>query len=125
MKPIRKTHIEFLYSMIEDKPKQTSKARDVSKVKMPEYAYGFRFFDLISVTVEVYGEKIKLTSERINVSPKYVVGERLYTPEDVRREFPDNKAFIGNVSQCKGAFMSRSGEWKLFCEGDVFIKDVA
>ncbi|MFA5831186.1 MAG: hypothetical protein WC878_05145 [Candidatus Paceibacterota bacterium] len=63
--------------------------RDVSKVVMPDkYTYAFCYFELIEETVEINGEKVKLTSNRRKESPIYFYGAKIYSLEEYEKEKP-------------------------------------
>src|SRR3989338_11530510 len=98
MNHVRKTYIEFLYpSFFSESSTQEVKSRDVSKVKVPKNAFGFKFFDILSVVVDADGKKVQLTSERINVSPMHYYGGKLYTVAEPEREVPNERALISNI----------------------------
>lgn len=69
MNYVRKTYVELLsydHSLIRE-----VETRDISKLEVSTRFYGFRFFDILSVSIDVDGEKIELKSEKINLSPRY------------------------------------------------------
>ena len=128
MNHVRKTYIEFLYpgSFFSESSTQEVKTRDVSKVKVPKNAFGFKFFDILSVVVDTDGKKVKLTSERINVSPKHYYGGKLYTVAELKREFPNERILISNIegNGYPKAIRCRTGNWQPFEKTDVFVEAV-
>ena len=128
MNYIRKTYIEFLYPgvMFSESLEKEVKARDVSKVKVPENAFGFRFFDIISVVVNANGKNVKLTSERINLSPMHYYGGKLYTVTEIKRYFPNKRILISNIegNGYTRAIRCRTGNWQPFEKTDVFVEAI-
>ena len=129
MKYVRTTYVEFLYpgSFMSESSTREVKTRDTSKVKVPKNAFCFSFFDILSVVVEADGNKVKLTSERVNMSPKHYYGGRLYTVAELKRDFPGERILISNIegNGYKKAIRCRTGNWQPFEETDVFIKEAA
>ena len=123
---VRKTYIEFLYPGVGFNESSTRrvKTRDVSKVKVPKDAFGFQFFDILSVIVDADGKKVKLTSEQINVSPMHYYGGKIYTTAELKREFPADEIFVDNIrnSGYKEAIRCRTGNWLPFGRGDIFVE---
>ena len=126
MNYVRKTYIEFLYpgSFFRESSTQEVKTRDVSKVKVPKNAFGFKFFDILSVVVDADGKQVELTSERINVSPMHYYGGKVYTVAELKREFPNDRTFISNVegNGYKKAIHCRTGNLRPFGETDIFVE---
>jgi hypothetical protein len=126
MNYVRKTYIEFLYpgSFVAESSTKEVKTREVSKVKVPKSAFGFKFFDILSVVVDADSRKVQLTSERINMSPMHYYGGKLYTLAEVEREFPQNDTLVQNM---KGngwgkVIRCRTGNWQPFEDVDVFVE---
>lgn len=91
--------------------------RDVSKVVMPDrYTYAFCFFELIEETVEINGEQVKLTSGRMDESPIYYYGAKVYTPTKYAREKPvkDWKKILQYVKE------QRWSKFMILCTGEAF-----
>ena len=126
MNHVRKTYIEFLYpgSFFNESSTQKVKTRDVSKVKVPKNAFGFKFFDILSVVVDTDGKKVQLTSEQTNVSPMYYYGGKLYTVAELKREFPNNYILVSNIegNGYKKAILCRTGNWQPFRKTDIFVE---
>ncbi|KKU53877.1 MAG: hypothetical protein UX77_C0036G0008, partial [Parcubacteria group bacterium GW2011_GWA1_47_11] len=122
MNHVRKTYIEFLYpgSFFNESSTQKVKTRDVSKVKVPKNAFGFKFFDILSVVVDVGGKKVKLASEQTNVSPMHYYGGKLYTVAELKCDL-SNDLLVKNVEGegCKKAILCRTGNWQPFRRTDV------
>ena len=126
MNYVRQTYIEFLYSgvLVSEISTYEVKTRDPSKVKVPENAFGFKFFDILSVIVDADGRKVELTSERINVSPMHYYGGTLHTVEELKREFPNARILISNIEDngYERAIRCRTGNWQPFEKTDVFVE---
>ena len=126
MDHVRKTYIEFFYpgSFFSESSTQKVKTRDVSRVKVPKNAFGFKFFDILSVVVDAAGKKVLLTSERINVSPMHYYGGKPYTVAELKREFPNERTLISNIEN-NGywkAIRCRTGNWQPFKKTDIFVE---
>ena len=127
MNYIRKPYVEFLYPGSFFSESSTSKvtSRDTSKLKVPKNAFGFKFFDILSVVVEADGKQIELTSERLNLSPMHYYGGKLYTVAELKRDFPNNSTLISNVegNGYAKAIKCRTGNWQTFDETDIFVAE--
>lgn len=51
-------------------------SREIEKVKIPQGACGFYFFNLTD------------DGEKVNLSPEYYYGDKLYNADELEREFP-------------------------------------
>jgi uncharacterized protein (UPF0128 family) len=124
MEYTRKTYVEFLFA--NDSLTQEVKNRDVSKIKIPKNAFCFYFFDILSIIVSANGNEAKFTGKRVNVSPKYYYGGKLYTIDELKRDFPNKRIFIRSIENdgYKKVIKCRSGVWYPFKETDIFIKEV-
>src|SRR3970282_3011166 len=91
-----KTYIEYLeqgINIIESKVDEVPD-RELKSVKLPDKAYGFRFFDIIVAQVEVDGRLIDLHSKRINESPVYYCRARVLTHKEVTEGIPNNEKLL-------------------------------
>lgn len=126
MKPVRKTHVVFFYPdlFVSETSTRVVKSREVSKVKVPKGAYAFKFFDTYSLIARVDGKKVLLTSERLNPSPIHYYGGKLYTPTEVKREFPNEYLFHDNIKDhgWRRMIRCRFGNWEPFLKKDVLVK---
>ncbi len=79
------------------------------------------------MVVDADGKKVQLMSERINVSPMHYYGGKLYTVEELKREFPDSHTLISNIegNGYPKAIRCRTGNWQPFEKTDVFVEAVA
>lgn len=120
---VRTTYLEFLYPGDYGSIRKV-RTRDISKVKVPKNAFGFCFFDILSVMADADGKKVLLESSQINESPMYYYGGKVYTIVELKRKFPNEDILINNLKTngCKKAILSRVGNWQLFQKTDVFIK---
>jgi len=129
MEYIRKTYIEFVYPgyILNETSTKEVKSRDTAKVKVPDGAFGFKFFDILEATVEADGKPVKLTSARINESPMYYYGGRIYTRAEVAREVPNNQILLANMDS-KGwdkVIKTRARNFQPFEKTDVFVEATA
>lgn len=126
---VRKTYIEFVYPGNPGNEHSTKqvKSRDTAKVKVPDDAFGFMFFDILEATVEANGKSVKLTSARINESPIHYYDGRIYTRAEVVREVPNNERLLSSmdVNHWDRVIETRTDGFRPFGKTDVFIKEVA
>lgn len=129
MNYVLKTYVDFLYAnpLLSKTSAKEVRTRDITKLKVPENAFAFRFFDIISLVVEVDGQKVELKSQQINVSPRHYYGGKIYTVAELKLEFPGDLILICNIerSGCKKAIKCRTGNWRPFEETDLFVKEAA
>ena len=122
----RTTYVEFLYPgmLFSESSVKKVKNRDVSKLKVPRYSYGFIFFDILSVTVKAGGKKVELTSDRLRVSPMHYYDAKVYTLAEIKRTFPKERVLINNFEggRKKKAVRCRTGNWQIFERTDVLVK---
>ncbi len=127
MIPIRKTYVEFQYPglLFSNISTQEVETRDTSKLDMPKNAFAFNFFDIISMTIEVDGELVELESKRIHKSNLHYYGGKVYTAQEIRRKFPQEKTLISNmrINGYKKVIKCRTGNWQPLEKDDVFIKE--
>lgn len=133
MNYIRQVYIQFLWkSTVADMHHlfthklQEVKNRDLSDVRLPEFAYGFRFFDVLSAVVTVDGKRVMLRSRRMNVSPTHYYGGRVYTVAEFKRTYP-NAPIISQIedSGCKKMIINSVGEWCPLKRTDILLKVVS
>ncbi|MGH7802616.1 MAG: hypothetical protein ACREOW_18660 [Thermodesulfobacteriota bacterium] len=121
----RKTYIEYLehgVTRIEGKIDEVLN-RELKSVKLPDKAYGFRFFDIIVAQVEVDGMLIELRSKRINESPVYYYKARVLTHKEVIEGISNNEKLLlyMNVNGWDKVIQTRTGQFLEFREGDVIL----
>lgn len=95
------TYLEILYPgvMFSETEQKKVLSRDPSKVKIPNKAYGFRFYDRTEITT-ADGEL--LAGQPKNYSGTFYFGKEM-TIDDVRREIPNPSTLLSNM---------RSNGWK-------------
>jgi len=122
---IRKTFVEFAFrdESFHNSAKEV-KSRDVSKIKIPDGVFGFKFFDIIVKQARINGRVIETESSRINESPTYFCGGRLYSMKDVRREIPNGDVLLAimRVNDCTRVIRTRTGNICLFDKKDLLVK---
>lgn len=125
----RKTYIKFLYRGFSTNanPPSEVRTRDISRVRVPRNTFGFQFFDILSVVVDADGEKVQLTSERINLSPIHYFGGKWYTIEEIKRQFPNELVTIDNIkfNDYLGAIRYPDNKWVIFKTDDIFVKELS
>ena len=121
----RTTYVEFLYpdAFVGKKRTTAVENREVSAVKIPHNAYGYRFFDIISAVVVAEGQHVLLVSERLKVSTVRYCGGELYTLSELERQFPNEYSYfidIGEVHSRK-ILRCRTGNWVIPDHNDVLL----
>ncbi|HZX13807.1 MAG TPA: hypothetical protein VFF49_05340 [Thermodesulfobacteriota bacterium] len=125
MEYVRKTYIEYLehgVTRIEGKIDEVLD-RELKSVKLPDKAYGFRFFDIIVAQVEVDGRLIDLHSKRINESPVYYCRARVLTHKEVTEGIPNNEKLLlyMNINGWDKVIQTHTGQFLEFREEDVIL----
>ena len=100
------------------------KNRDLSKIEVPEGAFGFNFHDIITKKVNRDGKIIELKSDEVNFSKSYYYGGTIYTPATVIKKFPEHTTLIKRIKRdnLKKLIFCRTGNWREFEKGAVLIK---
>jgi hypothetical protein len=116
-----RTFIEFFYPGVfvdETSVKEVS-SRDIKGVNVPQGAFGFIFFDVMSTKKG----GVKMKSKRLNISPMYFYGGRIMTLAEVRREMPSERILIDNMegNGLVRVIRCRTSNFKPFEENDVYI----
>jgi len=121
----RRKYVEFLYpgAFVNETSVEEVKDRDIDKLKIPDNAFGFRFFDVLENKTIVDDEFVKMTSDRINKSPMHYYGGQVYTKEDVIREVPNNEILLKNMesNDWDKIVKTRMGNFQPFEKTDIFI----
>ena len=125
MEYVCKTYIEYLehgVTRIEGKIDEVLD-RELKSVKLPDKAYGFRFFDIILAQVEVDGRLIELRSKRINESPVYYYKARVLTHKEVMEGIPNNEKLLlyMDINGWDKVIQTRTGQFLEFREEDVIL----
>lgn len=115
-----KHYVEFLHPgiIISDSSEKEVSHRDYSKIKIPENAFGFRFFDIETVVVK--GEK--LIGKKKNLSKWYYQGE-IYTKKDVENKVKDNDIILRNMeyNSIEKVIKTKFGQYIPMEKGDCVI----
>jgi len=116
-----KHYVEYYYpgSFFSETSVKEIAQRDVSKIVIPDDAFGFKFFDRVHAEID----GVELQSKRLNISQMHFYGGRIMSIEDVRRECPDDRILLANMeySGWKNIIVCRTGNTQPFRDGDVFI----
>jgi len=119
-----RTYIEFYFPGVpSDKTSvKEVKSRDSKDVSVPDGAFGFRFFDLMSTNEG----GVKMVSDKLNISPMHYYGGRITTLDEVRRVMLDAYTLISNMEDNRYAryariIQCRTGNFKPFEDGDIYI----
>ena len=125
MEYVRKTYIEYLehgVTRIEGKIDEVLD-RELKSIKLPDKAYGFRFFEFIVAQVEVDCSLIELRNKRINESPAYYYKARVLTHKEVIEGIPNNEKLLlyMNINGWDKVIQTRTGQFLEFREGDVIL----
>ena len=123
---VRRTYVEFVYPgvIVNETSVKEVESRDTSEVKVPDGAFGFRFFDVLIAKVECAGKTVELRSDRLNQSPMHYYGGRIFSREEVARKVPDNRILLSNMegNGWDRVIKTRTGNFQPFEESDVFIE---
>ena len=123
---VRRTYVEFVYPgiIVSETSVKEVESRDTSEVKVPDGAFGFRFFDVLIAKVECDGKTVELRSDRLNQSPMHYYGGRILTREEVEREVPDNRILLDNMdgNGWNRVIKTRMGNFQPFEESDAFVE---
>lgn len=119
---VKKTYVEFSFCgvVVDNVSSLEVETRDVESLQVPDGAFGFQFFDLLSTMVG----NDELVSSRLNKSPMHYYGGRIMTIDEVRAEMPEEQILIFNM-ECNGydrVIQCRYGNFKPFNAGDIYIK---
>lgn len=118
------TYVEYIYpgAFFSESGVQKVTDRDISKLDIPDGAFAFKFFDIIFTKTE---DDVAMQSDHLNISGKHYIGGKLYTVDEVKRDFPDSRTLISNLvgNGHTGAIHCRTGNWQPFDEGDIYIEE--
>lgn len=89
------TYVEFFIPGMLFAESETRKvaARDISKLKVPDYAFGFQFFDITTAVVE--GEKLE--GDAKNHSKRYLIAEEVLTAAEAIKRHADKDSLVSNI----------------------------
>jgi len=122
---VRKTYIEYLVHLVNINENSVEEVldRELKNVLLPDKAYGFRFFDIIVVQVDIDGRLIELRSKRINESPVYYYRARVLTHKEVTEGIPNNEKLLlyMNINGWDKVIQIRTGQFLEFREEDVIL----
>lgn len=128
---IPKTYVEFICQgfCLSKNRIQEVKNRDTdlpNNIRIPQNAYGFRFFDVYIIDIRHKGEKIRFKSEQMDFSINYYMSDGVYTLEEFRQAFPNEKEMIHflQVSGCKEIAQCRTGNFVPLTEEDEIVEPV-
>lgn len=126
MDHVSKTYVEFFYPgmIFTESSTQQVQERDHTKVEVPNHAFAFRFFDIIEAIIEIDGKPVKLMSGRINESPLYYYGGRIYTRAEVAKGLPDNLTLLENMhdNDWDRVIKTRKNNFQPFHSTDILIE---
>jgi hypothetical protein len=92
---MKKTFVRFYYpgSFFSESSDLEVEDRDISKLNIPKNCFCLKFFDI------VYGEidEVETKSGELNYSKNYFIGGKLYTLDEIRKEFPYEDILISNM----------------------------
>jgi len=118
----KRTYVEFFYpgTFFDESSVREVASRNVKKLSVPERAFAFQFFDVMST--EEGG--IEMKSKRLNISPMYYYGGRVMTLDEVRQEMPKAETLISNmqINRFKRVIKCRTGNFKPFGHRDRHIE---
>lgn len=116
------TYVEFFYPGVffDESSVVKVSSRDTRKLRVPEQAFAFQFFDIMSTKEN----GVKMESKAINISPMFYYGGRVMTLNDVRKEMPEARILISNMrgNHWKKVIRCRTGNFKPFGDQDINIE---
>lgn len=125
---IKKHYVGFFYRGIlsnEISPQEISSC-NLKEVKVPDGAFGFQLFDIVLGEVEVDGEKIELSSKRLNISPMHYYGGHIYTKAEVEATVSNNEILLREMrdNNWEKVIQTRTENFQHFDdEKDIFVKE--
>ena len=126
MKAIKQTYIAYIYAtdLYRGDSIRKVETRDVSMIKVPKNICGFGFFDIVLITTIVNGKKVRIKSKRVNISPAYYCGGKVYTIARLKRKFPEEIYTLSSIEEdkCKKIIICSDGAWREFEDNDVVLK---
>jgi hypothetical protein len=124
-----KTYVEFLMpgTLFAESDCAQVPSRDIRKLSVPEHAFAFTFFDIVTETVKVGGKTFRRGGERSQVSPKHYYGGHIYTLAEVQAEFTDEHTLLDNMrgNGYQRVIRCRTGNWQPFERGDILVATTA
>lgn len=113
-----KHYVEFFYPgiIVDESSSREVAERTVEGLKWPQYAHSAHFYS----REETEGEHGTMHGPAFDRSPFYHRQGKLYTVEDVEREFPSERILIQNMrsNQIKYVIRHPEGLWREFRDGD-------
>lgn len=127
----KKTFVEYLdgrrmFLETETREMETRNTNEALAM-MPDYCYGFRFFDLTwKVAKTDEGEEFEVDRKRVNASATYYPGGDLFTLDRVRKELPEASILISNMENNDWDYVveDRHGGMHAWDDGDQIIEDL-
>ena len=117
------TYVEILYPgvMVSETEVKKVLSRDPSKVKVPNEAYGFRFYDRTEITT-ADGEL--LAGKPKNYSGAFYFGKEM-TTDDVKREVPNHSILLSNMKSIgwKKVVKTRLGNFQQLTLEDTVLAE--
>ena len=129
MSVTKKTYAEFTVPglLFPETEVAEVKSRDVQNLRIPERAYGLRFFDILITQVSDNGtKKVEAESNPINHSRYYNIGVRIYTKKEMADETVKEKGLSKDARESRERMMGEMSDDKLKhalkCQVGGFIK---
>lgn len=120
--------VEFYFpgALFDESTDKEIATRDPEKVTVPDSAFGFSFYTLVSTTTEYQGDTVLLTSERLDESRMYYYGGRILDKTQVANQVANNRTLLSNMRNngYKFVIQTRAGNFKPFDpKFDTFIPE--
>jgi len=123
----RKTYVRFSYpgTLVDDYSTSEVSSREISQLKVPSGAFGFRFFDVLITASRADGEEIELRSDPFAWSPMFYYGGRIYTEAEVAAELPNSEILLSNMrgNDWNRVIQTRCGNFKPFTDEDILVEE--
>lgn len=97
-------------------------SRDIGALLIPDTAYALEFYDR-----RVHDDHgVVLSSEPFNWSPRFFIGGRIMTAQEVEREIPDHDILLDNmrINGWDRVIQTRCGHFQPYRDGDIRIDPV-
>lgn len=103
--------------------KLDARSVDEAVSKAPSSAYCFELFDVLPPPD--LGPEFSVTSKPLNKSARFFIGGKLFTVEEVEREYPELGILASNMrcNDYKVVIRCRTGNWQPFQMEDTLLPD--
>jgi hypothetical protein len=123
--PVITTYVQYLYKGILDSEGRPVASRDARAAaqKVPEGAFGFRFFDRATVAIAVDGQRVDLASKELRVGPRHYIDAEPLTVADVKALGREYVILLANMrcNRWETVLHCRTGNYEPLMPGDILV----